>query len=135
VHLRAQSTVEMALVMIILVPLVIGAVDLGRAYFEYDLLVHAVNEGVRRGSTDATTATVVTAVQTAAGRLNLPSGNVTVTCYSASTTTVKACASVVLGDSVRVAASSSFIPATPWLSNFLPGGQLTLSAVAQRTYQ
>lgn len=134
-RLRAQSTVEMALIMIILIPLVIGAVDLGRAYFDYDLLVHAVNEGVRRGSTDSNTANVVAAVQAAAVRLNLPAGNVTVTCYAEASTTIKTCSSVVIGDSIRVAASSSFIPATPWLSNFLPGGQLSLSAVAQRTYQ
>jgi Flp pilus assembly protein TadG len=130
-----QAMTEMALVMVMLVPLFIGSVDLGRAYFAYDLLVHAVNEGARRASVDSTSINVVADTRTAGGTLNLQVGDVTVTCYGGSTTTTKTCASMVLGDSVRVSATSSFVPATPWLSRLLPGGTITLWAAAQRTYQ
>ena len=36
-RLRAQAAVETAAVFAILVPVIVGAVDLGRAYFAYDL--------------------------------------------------------------------------------------------------
>jgi Flp pilus assembly protein TadG len=130
-----QSTVELALLFVLLIPVFIGSVDLGRAYFAYDMLVHATNEGARRGSVDSDSANIVAAVQAAANTLNLPAGNITITCYDGSTTTTKTCSSMVIGDSVRVSATTSFIPATPWLSRFLPGGQLTLASSAQRTYQ
>ena len=121
--------------MAIMVPILIGAVDLGRAYFAYDILVHAVNEGVRRGSFDSDTTTIVSTVQTAGSALNIQSTDVTVTCFSGATTTVKTCASMVLGDSVQVVASVVFTPVTPWLTALLPGGTLTLPATAQRTFQ
>jgi Flp pilus assembly protein TadG len=134
-RLVGQSTVEMAAVVAILLPILVGAVDLGRAYFAYDILVHAVNEGVRRGSFDSSTTNVVSAVQTAGATLNLQSSDVTVTCYSAASTITKTCASMVLGDSVRVMANSVFTPMTPLITALLPSGTLTLAAAAQRTFQ
>ena len=131
---RGQSSVEVALILVVLVPIIIGAVDLGRAYFAYDTLVHAVNEGARRGSFDTNTTNVVTTVQTSAPVLAIPSANVTVTCYSGSTTTTKTCASMTSGDSVQVTTNLLFTPVTPGLAALLPGGTLTLVATAQRTY-
>lgn len=130
-----QSTLELAAIVAMLVPILVGAVDLGRAYFAYDALVHAVNEGARRGSFDTNTTNIVSAVQTAGAILNLPSGNITVTCYSGTTTTTKTCSSMVMGDSVRVSATLVFTPVTPWATALLPGGTLTIGASAQRTYQ
>jgi Flp pilus assembly protein TadG len=130
-----QSSVEMALAFTILIPLLVGAVDLGRAYFAYDLLVHAVNEGARRASFDTDTSSIVSVVQAAADPLTIPVGNVTITCYSGATTTTKTCASVVIGDSIKVAGTLVFTPITPLVTAMLPGGILTLGAGAQRTYQ
>jgi hypothetical protein len=134
-HLPGQSAVEVAAILVVLIPVIIGAVDLGRAYFAYDMLVHAVNEGARRGSFDTNSANVVTSVRTASGILSLAAANVTVTCYSGATTTVKTCSSMALGDSVRVTANTLFTPITPLITAMLPGGTLTLVATAQRTYQ
>ena len=134
-HGVGQSTVELAAVLAILLPILVGAVDLGRAYFAYDILVHAVNEGVRRGSFDTDAANVVATVRAAGGPLDLPSGDIIVTCFSGATTTTKACGSMVLGDSVRVAATASFTPITPLIAALIPGGSLTLRAVTQRTFQ
>jgi hypothetical protein len=39
------------------------------------------------------------------------------------------------GDSVRVTATSPYTPITPLITAIIPGGTLTLSATAQRTYQ
>jgi hypothetical protein len=133
--LPGQSAVEVAALFTILVPILVGAVDLGRAYFGHDLLVHAVNEGARRGSFDTNTSNIVTTTRTAGGTLNLQVGDVTVTCYSGSTATTKTCSSVTVGDSVRVTATSVFTPFTPVILAILPGGTLTLTASSQRTYQ
>jgi Flp pilus assembly protein TadG len=130
-----QSAVEVAAVFTILVPVIVGAVDLGRAYFGHDLLVHAVNEGARRGSFDSSTSNIVSTVRTAGATLNLQVGDVAVTCYSGSTSTTKTCSSVTVGDSVRVTATSVFTPFTPVITAILPGGTLTLTATSQRTYQ
>jgi hypothetical protein len=132
---RGQAAVETALALVLLVPILVGAVDLGRAYFAYDVLVHAVNEGVRVGTFDVETANVVTAVRDAGVSLSLTSGNVTVTCYSGSSTTSKTCASMTMGDSVKVGANVLFTPITPIIGALLPGGTLTLAATAQRSFQ
>jgi len=132
---RGQSAVETALALVILMPILIGMVDLGRAYFGYDILVHAVNEGVRIGTFDVDTDHVATAVRDAGALLNLTSGNVSVTCYGGASTVSKSCATMVMGDSVKVSADFLFTPITPFVSAMLPGGTLTVAATAQRTFQ
>lgn len=134
-RLPAQAAVETAAVFAILIPVIVGAVDLGRAYFGYDLLVHAANEGARRGSFDSNTTNIVAMVQAASGPLNLQTSNVVVTCYAGSTTTTKTCSSMTVGDSVRVTATSVFTPITPLITAIMPGGTMTLTATSQRTFQ
>jgi Flp pilus assembly protein TadG len=130
-----QAAVETALVFTILVPVIIGAVDLGRAYFAYDVLVHAVNEGARQGSFDSNSSNVVATVQAADGPLNLQPADVTVACYAGSSSTAKTCSAMIVGDSVRVTANVLFTPLTPLITAILPSGTLTLSATAQRSFQ
>jgi Flp pilus assembly protein TadG len=134
-RLPAQAAVETAAVCAILVPIMVGAVDLGRAYFAYDLLAHAANEAARRGSFDPSIANIQAAAHDASGPLNLPTGDVTVTCYTGSSTTTKTCSSMTIGDSVRVTATAVFTPLTPVIMAIMPGGTMTLTATAQRTFQ
>jgi len=138
-RLRGQSTVEVAAMFALLVPIVVGSVDLGRAYFGYDMLVHAVSEGARRGSLESDLNNISTNVKTtvhdASGPLNVPTTSVIVTCYIGSSTTTRLCPSMTVGDSVQVRADHVFTPITPLITAILPGGTLTLSATAQRTFQ
>lgn len=135
-HQTGQAVVELALVMVVFTPIMLGSVDLGRAYFDYDVLAHAANEGARRASFDRDTAAIISATRTASGRLNIPADNVTVTCYVQATTTTKTCGnSVTLNDAIKVTATSVFTPITPFVANLVPGGTLTISASARRTYQ
>jgi Flp pilus assembly protein TadG len=139
-----QSVVEFAIILAVLLPITIGVVDLGRAYFDYDLLAHAVNEGARFGSFYPTAADRKTqirnAVRTASGRLSVPTANVTVRCYNGATTAEKdagnanGCA-LALNDVVEVSATSTFTPITPFVGALMPGGSLTLWASSRRTYQ
>lgn len=125
----------MALGFVLLAPLLIGCVDLGRAYFAYDILVHGVNEGVRIGTFTPNSDTINASVRSAAATLNLASSDVTVTCYSGASVTTKTCSSMVTGDSVKVDASVLFTPITPMIANLLPSGTLTVGATAQRSFQ
>jgi Flp pilus assembly protein TadG len=134
-RLHGQAAVETAAVFAIIVPVLLGAVDLGRAYFNYDLLVHAANEGARRGSFDPSAGNIVATVQAAANPMSLQTSDVTITCYSGSSTTTKTCSLMTTGDSVRVMANVVFTPLTPLISAIISGGTLTLSATAQRTFQ
>ena len=132
---HGQSAVETAAVFVILVPVIVGAVDLGRAYFAHDMLVHAANEGARRGSFDTSTTNIVATVQAAGGPLNLQTGDVAVTCYSGSSTTTKTCSTMAIGDSVKVTATVVFTPFTPLITAIMPGGTMTLTGTSQRTFQ
>ncbi len=51
---RGQSLTEMALLLPVLVMLVIGAIDLGRAYFAYVGITNAAREGARAGMDNPT---------------------------------------------------------------------------------
>jgi Flp pilus assembly protein TadG len=130
-----QAVVELSLLMVLLIPVIVGAVDLGRAYYDYDLLAHAVNEGARWASFDNNSDNIVARVRTAGDMLSLQAGDVTVTCYSGVTTTTKSCAAVVNGDAISVRGQFVFQPLTPWAASLLAGGQMTLSATAQRTFE
>ena len=127
--------VEFALIMVVLIPIMVGAVDLGRAYFEYDMLAHAANEGARRASFDRTTANVIAMTQAAGGRLSIPVENVTVTCFVGSTATTRTCSGVALNDVVQVSATTTFTPITPYVADLLPGGTIMIWASARRTFQ
>ena len=132
---RAQATVEVAALFALMLPIVIGIVDLGRAYFAYNTLVHAVNEGARRGTFDSSSTNIVAAVQAAATSVTLESGDIAVACYGGSTSTAKACSSMVMGDTVEVSARALFTPLTPMIGALLPGGTLTVGAVTRRSFQ
>jgi Flp pilus assembly protein TadG len=129
-----QSVVEFAVLLVVLLPIIVGAVDLVRAFYDYDVLAHAVNEGARRASFDSSSDNIKTAVQNASGTLAMQTSDVTVSCYDGLTTTSKTCSSVVAGDSLSVQGQFVFQPFTPWAASIMPGGQMTLTATAKRTY-
>ena len=132
---HGQAVVELSVLLVLLIPVIVGAIDIGRAYYDYDLLAHAVNEGARRGSFDNTVDNIVATVRTAGDTLALQTSDVTVTCYSGLTTTTKTCTAVVVGDAISVQGQYVFQPFTPWAQTLFAGGQMTITATAQRTFQ
>jgi Flp pilus assembly protein TadG len=118
---RGQSFVEFALLFPVLIIVIIGVVDLGRAIYTDVTLSFAVRDGCRQAivagvSTDDVKAAVINAAPAA----GLTSADVTVTGTRASGTTVTVIASVpfvpltplvaqVAGDSLILTASSSMI--------------------------
>jgi Flp pilus assembly protein TadG len=85
---HGQSVVEFALVVPFFLALVFGLLDFGRAVFDYNTIVNAARQGARYGITSPTDTSGIDAkVQSVAGPLGVPNGNITVQCFPANTST------------------------------------------------
>jgi len=106
---RAQAMVEAALVMPILIMLVIGALDIGRLFYDDIIVGNAVREGVRRAiDTTYTDSMVSTVVQNAAGGITVTG----VTVLPASRTSTYT-------DTITVRATYSMTVLTPGISSLI----------------
>ena len=103
---RGQSTVEFALVVPILLLLVLGIMEFGRAYSSNLALQNAVREGARLAITGATDAQVVQRVKDSAPTLDTTQLTVTV-----SPATRRQ------GDNVSITATYNFKYITPIIQN------------------
>ncbi len=130
---RGQSMVEFALVLPVFLFMTVGVIDLGRTFYFHNQLVNGVREGARVGVTDQNATTIRTAVKSRAP-IGLTDGDITVTCFSAFTSTTKSCGSVVPGDSVQVSATLSVQPITLMVVQAV-GTPLTLSSSAKRSVE
>ena len=131
---RGQAVVELAMVMPFLMLLVLGGLDVGRAYYFTTSVAGAAREGVRVGSDPTvTTSAIQQAVISAAPELNLSASAITVT------TTCSTCYASLTGGSynpgqapqtVTVVVVWSFAPVTPGIANLFPNGLATLVGTA-----
>jgi len=139
---RGQSLVEFALILPVLLLLVLGAMDLGRAYFTSISLENAVKEGAFFGSRAPTCATDATVDCDDPGnveaRVEIELDGHTVSsfqakCFAAGTTVFtgpgKALVDCVDGDLYYVRAQSPFALITPIMSNIV-GNSITLTSDA-----
>ena len=139
---RGQSLVEFAIILPVLLLLVAGAIDLGRAYFTSISLENAVKEGAFFGARDpecATDATVDCDDPTnVEARVDLeldgqPITNFQAKCFAAGSTVFtgpgKALADCVDGDLYYVRAESPFNLITPIIANIV-GSTITLASDA-----
>jgi Flp pilus assembly protein TadG len=124
-NLIAQSLLEFALTLPLLLLLVTGFLDLGRAFFYYSSLTNASREGARSGlvmdlenyDTDAAKKTAVdTAIKNkvlgfAFGMRTLAAGDITVTITKNATT--------LLFEKVSVTAIYCYVPITPGIKNII----------------
>lgn len=108
--------VEFALILPLLIIIIVGVFDLGRAFFAYITITNAAREGARYGTlhTDELVGQVQSAAVTEAtsSGINITSGNVVVTCPD--TATAWPCGS---GESVKVTVSYTF---NSWLNMIIP---------------
>jgi Flp pilus assembly protein TadG len=126
---QGQATVEFALILPIILIILAGAIEFGRVFWSYGLLLQAAQEAARQGAvlgaatSDTTIATA--AQQTAAkGGLTISTSNVVIsaTCSYTSSTSITA-ANRTRGNLLTVQVSYSFTPLIP----FLPMASLNLS--------
>jgi len=106
---RGQALVEAALVMPILIMLLIGALDIGRLYYDDIIVGNAVREGVRRAiDTTYTDSMVSTVVQNAAGGITVTGVTVLPASRNSSYT-----------DTITVRATYSMTVLTPGVSSLI----------------
>lgn len=128
---RGASAVEMALLMPILLLMVLGLVDFGRAVLAHMAIEEAAQEGAMFASyhgTDAadTSTDIVTAVVESTTSFTIAPGDVTVECLAKPGTQLLAY------DRVKVTVATSIAPITPFVSGWFPGG-IPLEAEASGT--
>jgi Flp pilus assembly protein TadG len=140
--LSGQSVVEFSLVSLVLLLIVFGTIDLGRAVFVRSMLTNAVREAARNGSIYPATAVeypdisgtsgMVAAAQRRSPSMNLSASNfTTVRCLKATdTSTVLSCSvsgvanSAVVGNLLEVCATYTYVPAATRL--------IRISSIAMR---
>ena len=137
-----QNLVELALLMPLLALLMVGAIDLGRAFIAHNRLIDMVMVGANYGARhpEQTSTIVARAYAEAQGQLGTTGTDLTidattgVRCYQGQTTTLTAgtpagnCASedadgrliVKPGDTLEVTAYYTFRPITPLIARLLP---------------
>ena len=136
---RGQSFVEFALLLPVMLVLVLGTVDLGRAYFSSVALENAVKEGAFFGAREPECATTTAACadpHNVESRVEIELNGLTLQnfvakCFAPGTTVFtgagKALATCTDGDLYYVASKTPFTLVTPLISS-LVGGTLTLSS-------
>jgi Flp pilus assembly protein TadG len=125
---------EYAVGLTVLIQIMFGIVDLGRAYFLYAELDHAVNEGARFATINKSVSDITARVVARAGTSGLNTGDVAVSCFSGATTTPITCGTAVFGDRITVSASKAFVPSSGTIATVL-GASFSMSATASRSYQ
>ncbi|MGB8645823.1 MAG: TadE/TadG family type IV pilus assembly protein [Anaerolineae bacterium] len=110
---RGQSLTELALLLPFLLMLILGTLDLSRAYEVYVDVTNAAREGARYAAGNATDSTIQTDVTTRVNQelTGAGIGSVTVAalvCTSYSTNSVIACSSAASGDYITVSVSTQF---------------------------
>jgi len=114
---RGQTMVEFALLLPLLMLIIIGMMDLGRAIWSYNLVAHAAREGARAGIFPGESDfDIVRAVQRAASPLVIPDSDIQRTNprYPGGTVTVRV--------------TYRYEPITPLVGQFIPRGWLQLTS-------
>jgi hypothetical protein len=107
----AQSLVEFALTLPLLLLILLGAVDLGRIYHTYVTITNAAREGARYGTTHPTDTSGIqtSALQEAAGSgIALAPSNIVTACFRYDDNSSVGCSSAYNGDRLRVTITTDF---------------------------
>lgn len=140
---RGQSLVEFAIVLPIIIVVVLGLFDLGRAVFSYNTLAQAARQANRTAIVDQDSDRVKAMAVAAAPSIGLSASNVTV-CFKTADTTQEDCSSPstdncpstdrVIGCLAIVTASLSYMPMTPVISTLWSTIALTSTSIQPIEY-
>ncbi len=132
---RGQSLVEFALVIPLLLFIVFGIVDFGRAIYAYNTLSESARQADRTAIVDQTVATIQDRAFLSAPTLSLQPANVNVCFYVADTTQTECGATPVVADHcieisclAMVTTTTTFTPITPGISAIV--GAIDLSSTS-----
>ncbi len=120
---RGQALVEFALVVPLLLVLLVGTIDFGRAVFAYNSVSNAARSGARTAIVDQTAGDVEAAARAEAVGLD----PLTVTASYAHAGS--ACAPIKIGCIATVQVQHQWVPATPILGGVI--GPITITSTSQ----
>jgi Flp pilus assembly protein TadG len=136
---RGQTLAEFAMVVPLILLLLLGAVDLGRAVFAYNTLSQAARAGARTAIVNQDLTAVRAKAIAAAATLGLGTSNVDV-CFKTSTTTQTGCASATvdncpiatrqIGCMAFVTTRLTYQPMTPFVGLLFGSINLASTSVA-----
>jgi Flp pilus assembly protein TadG len=118
---RGTAIVELALALPLLLLLVLGTLDLGRAVYIHTSLVNAARDGARFGSVDPQN---TACIQATAAR------NVSMASLGAGDVTVTRPGTLDLGQPITVSVRSVYRPLSPLVASIVDSSSLTLRAAA-----
>jgi hypothetical protein len=127
---RGQTLVEFALVLPLLVLILVGIFDFGRAIYAYNTVSNAAREGARLAIVDQTTADIQEIAAGAAAALDIPEGDVSVDFRTSDTAAAGSCngrigTPTIVGCIAVVRVPYSYGAVTPVISYLV--GNLTLT--------
>jgi len=136
---RGQTLIEFAMVIPLILLIVLGTVDLGRAVFSYNTLAQAARAGSRVAIVNQDSAVVRNKAIQAAVTLGLASSNVDV-CFKTAASTQSSCANPAtdncphttrsIGCQAIVTVRSNFQPMTPFIGTIWSSIQLSSTSIA-----
>jgi Flp pilus assembly protein TadG len=118
---RGTAIVELALALPILILLVLGTFDLGRAIYLRTSLGNAARDGVRFASIDPQNTTCIRAVA---------SRNVSLATVAAGDVSITRPGTLDMGQPITVSVQSVYRPVSPLMTNIVGTSRLTLRAAA-----
>jgi Flp pilus assembly protein TadG len=121
---RGQSLVEVALVLPILVMLLLGLLDFGRAYYTIVALRDAADEGAAYGATNPNDEPGITrrAAEASRALVNIQEGDVSVSAPNKAT-----------GEPITVTVTVQLVLYTPFANTFVSDSELTLRGHSVRS--
>lgn len=117
-----QSAVEFALILPILVLLLMGVFDFGRAFYYYSVVANSAREGARAGIYSAGTSDASIRAQVHSYAVGLPGLTDSMIQIARSGSG--------LNTNVKVTVTYEYDAITPIIDKFLPGGKITLSSAS-----
>ena len=124
---QGQAIAELAVAISVVLILLAGLIDLAPALVNAGELSQAVREGVDYGHMNAADTTGIrTRVRNAAPRLTLADANIVVACHVGTSSTVRACSTVAIGDTITVSATTAYVPTINLIATVI-GGSISLS--------
>jgi Flp pilus assembly protein TadG len=139
---RGQALVEFALVMPLILLLIFGAIDFGRAIYSYNAMSESSRQADRTAIVNQTPSAVKNAAIAAAPAVALVAANVTV-CYKTSDTLQTDCSNpgtddcssaLQIGCLAFVTTTTTYQPITPILSSIVGVRQLSSTSVGPIEY-
>ena len=139
---RGQTLVEFAIVMPIIVLVVLGLFDLGRAVYSYNTLAQSARQAARTAIVNQNVTNVKNQAIASAPTLGLTASNIDV-CFKTSNSTQTTCATTtddcpqskrVLGCLALVKTTLNYQPMTPVISLFFSSIPLSSTSVATIEY-